>query len=140
MPLIENALRKTSFLESVPWLLVRDVKFESRRGTFRADLGRAMNDHPDFEAAQMTNAEPLEEGKFYYSTGGRMIEMSPLVVYKYCAKCHRPEMLFADRVDPKKGVSLKSVLRGHQWFDDELAVDMAALLRPPDGEWAPELA
>jgi len=127
---LDLAIRKISFLQQSPWILVRDTNFDRRRKLFVANVGLAMSDHPEFAPSSISTSTPLAEDTLYVDADGRFIDLTPLIVYKYCAHCRQPEMFYADRSDRGRAV-LKSFARGHQTFDEEIFEEIQQLINRP---------
>jgi hypothetical protein len=127
-PVLERVLERSSFLAQAPWILVRDTKLRRRENDFLVHASRAMGDHPDFEFVELTTPQALAEEVFYLQTPTRFIDLTPLVVMRQCPTCHQQEVAFADKVDPKKGVVLKTFDRGHLLFDPLLADEARTLV------------
>ncbi len=56
------------------------------------------------------------------------LDLTPMLVIRYCDQCRQPEVCHADRVDERAGVSLKSFARGHQVFDPDLVPEVNSLI------------
>jgi hypothetical protein len=89
-----------------------------------------MSDHPEFESRDMALRTPLANDTFYVLMEPHVLDLTPFLVIRYCPLCRQPEVCYADRLDPDKGVSLKSVARGHQIFDAELAGEFGWVGQP----------
>lgn len=83
-----------------------------------------MSDHPDFEVVSFIVAQPLADDVFYLLTPDGSIDLTPLVVLRQCPQCRQPEVAYADRLDARDGVSLKSFDRGHTLFDPTLVDEL----------------
>ncbi|MGV9862620.1 hypothetical protein [Rhodococcus koreensis] len=129
---LDIALRKISFLGHSPWILVRDTSYDRRSGQFVANVGKAMSDHPEFEPSTIRTSTPLAEDTLYVDAKGIYIDLTPLVVYKYCVHCRQPEMFYADRLDRGRAV-LKSFARGHETFDEEIFEEFQDIMNRPAG-------
>lgn len=125
-PLLEVAVDRAAFLAESPWFLVRSSSYR-RQHDFRVTADRVMGDHPEFETYSFESAEPLVDDNFYMKGNRGSIDLSPLVVSRYCEECHEEEVFYADKVDKVKGVSLKSFGRGHVIFDRTLDEEIRAL-------------
>jgi hypothetical protein len=125
-PLLELAIDRAQFLVESPWFLVRSSSYRRENG-FRVTADRAMGDHPEFEKYSFESAVPLVDDNFYMMGKRGPIDLSPLLVTRYCSECHESELFYADRMDNVKGVALKSVGRGHTLFDRTLDHEIRAL-------------
>jgi hypothetical protein len=126
-PPLERALMRSLFLANTPWVLVKAVSYRRTEGQFRVLGNRAMGDHPEFERIDLDSKVPLADDNFYALGPRGPIDMSPLVVMRYCPTCRQPEAFYADRTDPKQGVSLKSFGRGHVIFDPTLEQELSTI-------------
>ena len=86
-----------------------------------------MGEHPEFERTRIVSHGPLANDIFYAIDSRGPIDLTPLIVTRFCQKCKQQEVCFADRVDAKSGVSLKSFSRGHVIFDDSLMQEVLSL-------------
>jgi hypothetical protein len=118
---------RSLFLANTPWVLVKAVSYRRTEGQFRVLGNRAMGDHPEFERIDLDSKVPLADDNFYALGPRGPIDMSPLVVMRYCPTCRQPEAFYADRTDPKQGVSLKSFGRGHVIFDPTLEQELSTI-------------
>ena len=87
-----------------------------------------MGDHPDFDVTTEVIDCPLANDTFYVMAEPEPLDLTPMLVIRYCDQCRQPEVCHADRVDDHSGVSLKSFARGHQVFDPDLIHEMNSLL------------
>lgn len=127
---LDAALSKVRFLTESPWVLIRDTTFDRRRRIFIANAGLAMSDHPEFARETIRTAIPLAEDTIYVETKELFIDLTPLIVYKYCAHCRQPEMFYADRLNGRRAV-LKSFARGHQTFDEGIFEEIQQIINRP---------
>ncbi len=123
-PVLERAFDRARFLSDSPWVLTNDTRFRRREGDFEVHASHAMGDHPDFEHVTFVSTRPLAEDVFYLRTGGDFLDMTPLVVMRQCPTCHQREVAYADRLDAREGVSLKTFDRGHVLFDPGLVDEL----------------
>ncbi len=130
LPALEGALVRAKFLAEIPWVLVRSGSYRRVQSVFAVTVGRAMGDHPEFEAQQITSPIPLADDTFYALTPAGPIDLTPFVVIRYCDICQQPEVCHADRLMPE-GVALKSFGRGHVIFDPGLEEELRQLGQPP---------
>jgi hypothetical protein len=86
-----------------------------------------MGDHPEFERIDLDSKLPLADNNFYALAPRGPVDMSPFVVMRYCETCRQPEAFYADRIDPKQGVCLKSFGRGHVIFDPSLNEELGTI-------------
>jgi hypothetical protein len=128
LPVLEHVFEKVAFLSDVPWILVNDVKLRRRERDFHIQAARAMGDHPDFDYQELTTPQPLAEDVFYLLTPHGPVDLTPLVVMRQCPTCRQREVSYADRIDRKNGVALKTFDRGHLLFDASLTEEMLALV------------
>lgn len=126
-PALERALVKSLFLEQMPWILVESSSYDRLEGNFEISGYKAMGDHPEFERIVFKSNVPLANDNFYVKVRARFIDLSPFVVMRYCETCRQPEVFYADRVDSKQGVCLKSFGRGHVIFDPSLTREIQTL-------------
>ncbi|RZU32490.1 hypothetical protein BKA19_2185 [Blastococcus saxobsidens] len=134
-PAFLRAVEAARFMAESPWLLVHDVKLRRREGDFHVQALSAMGDHPDFEHRSFTSPTPLAEDVFYLQSADGALDLTPLVVMRPCPTCHQKEVAYADRLEGKNRVALKTFDRGHVLVDDTLADEVRALVR---SEPAPE--
>lgn len=127
-PTLEAALSGSGFLADMPWVLTHSSSYQPLSGEFQVIAFRAMGDHPEFERQNLTSAVPLADDGFFVLGQQTPIELSPLVVMRYCEKCHQQEVCYADRLDPKLGTALKSFDRGHVIFDPALDEEVQTLI------------
>jgi hypothetical protein len=83
-----------------------------------------MGDHPEFDAQTIVLGQPLANDTLYLLTSPVAVDLTPFLVMRYCDLCRQPELCYADRVDDRRGLSLKSVARGHQVYAQELVQDL----------------
>lgn len=121
---LERALQRCQFLSEVPWILTRDSSFRRRYGDFEISAQRAMGDHPEFDHNNFISAQPLADDTFYALATKTAIDLTPFIVMRYCPTCRQREVCYADRVDQKNGVSLKSFISGHVIYDETLRDEM----------------
>jgi hypothetical protein len=140
LPIFERALERALFLAESPWLLTTDVKLRRREGDFQIHASRAMGDHPDFERVTFTGPQPLAEDVFYLRTPDGAIDMTPLVVMRPCPTCHQQEVAYADRIDRRDGVALKTFDRGHVLYDGSLVEELRNLVHEERPNAEPETA
>lgn len=124
---LERALTKSLFLAATPWVLVESSSYQRTGRDFNILGYRAMGDHPEFERLKLNTATPLADDNFYALGSGSPIDLSPFVVMRYCQTCRQPEICYADRLDDKQGVSLKSFSRGHLIFDPSLTEEIRSI-------------
>lgn len=89
-----------------------------------------MGDHPEFDLSIQVVSQPVANDTFYVLTDTGPLDLSPLLVLRFCEVCRQPEVCYADRVDDQHGVSLKSFARGHQVFDRDLVVEVDSIAAP----------
>ena len=130
LPHLEAALRRASPLAQHEWLYIEGAEFQRRDNTFKVRAQRAMADHPDWDRSTFTSTRAVVSESFYVRSTAGLIDLNPFVVMRDCPTCRQPEMAYADRVDQRKGVALKSFDRGHPFFDPSLVPDVQAL-----GNW-----
>jgi hypothetical protein len=128
VPVLLRALERAQFLSDCPWILTNDVKLRRREGDFQIHASGAMGDHPDFEHTTFTSPQPLAEDVFYLRTPDGALDLTPLVVMRPCPTCHQPEVAYADKVDDRDGVALKTFDRGHVLFDTNLVEELRHLV------------
>lgn len=116
-PTLARALTAGSFLSNCDWMVTRQSRYRRRERDFDVTAARAMSDHPDFEVVSFTMAQPLADDVFYMLTPDDAIDLTPLVVLRQCPQCRQPEVAYADRLDAREGVPLKTFDRGHTLFD-----------------------
>jgi hypothetical protein len=139
MPLVEGLLSRLSFMKRDAWVLVEGVAYRRQDRNFVVQCGVAMSDHPEFESRTVELGVPLANETFYVLADRGPLDLTPFLLVRYCDVCHQPEVCFADRVYQDKGVSLKSVGRGHQIFDAEMVHEFDSLL-PQDATSSPSEA
>lgn len=123
-PILARALTAASFLSKCDWIVTRSSRYRRRERDFEVTAARAMSDHPDFEVVSFIVAQPLADDVFYLLTPDGSIDLTPLVVLRQCPQCRQPEVAYADRLDARDGVSLKSFDRGHTLFDPTLVDEL----------------
>jgi hypothetical protein len=128
MPVLERILERSAFLAETPWVLVDDSKLRRREGDFQVQASKAMGDHPDFDYLELITSQPLAEDVFYLLSPHGPIDLTPLVVMRQCPTCHQREVAYADRIDSKHGVALKTFDRGHLLFDATLVEEARHLV------------
>lgn len=135
VPAVIQAVDRAGFLGRTPWVLVEGVALRRHDKRWSARLRRAMGDHPDFDAVTQVVEHALANDTFYVMAEPVPLDLTPMLVIRYCDQCRQPEVCHADRVDEQHGVSLKSFARGHQVFDRDLVVEVNSLLpRDSTGE------
>jgi hypothetical protein len=134
---LERALEKCEFLAEIPWILTQRSSFRRHYGDFDVMARSAMGDHPEFERSRFASTSPLADDTFYALGPRGPIDLTPLVVIRYCQACKQREVCYADRMDQKHGVTLKSFTTGHVIFDDSLIDEVISLLPPVDDDTPP---
>ncbi|MEU4289145.1 hypothetical protein AB0E63_13080 [Kribbella sp. NPDC026596] len=128
MPRIENALRRSRFLEDSPWLLTVSSSFQPRPRVFDVRTQRVMGDHPHFETQNFLWREPVADDMFYVLGSGGPVMMSPFVASRFCTHCHQVEVCYAYRTNRHDGpATFKSFDSGHDIGVEELGDDLRAL-------------
>jgi hypothetical protein len=127
-PTVIQAVDRAGFLAETPWALVEGVALRRQDRRWNARIRRAMGDHPDFDAATEVIDHPLANDTFYVMAEPEPLDLTPMLVIRYCEQCRQPEVCHADRVDERAGVSLKSFARGHQVFDRDLVPEVRLLI------------
>lgn len=127
-PAVMQAVARASFLSETPWALVESVALRRQDRWWNARIRRAMGDHPDFDAVTEVIDRPLANDTFYVMAEPEPLDLTPMLVIRYCDQCRQPEVCHADRVDERSGVSLKSFARGHQVFDRDLVQEIRLLI------------
>lgn len=127
-PIAESTVARSDFLADSPWALVEGVSLRRNDRRWNVRIRRAMGDHPDFDAQTQVLDQPLANDTFYVMVGPEPLDLTPMLVMRYCDQCRQPEVCHADRVDEKAGVSLKSFARGHQVFDRDLVQEVDSLV------------
>lgn len=127
-PVIVRAVEQASFLGHGVWCLVEGVALRRHDQRWNVRIRRAMGDHPEFDASTEVLDRPLINETFYVLTESTPLDLSPMLVMRYCPQCRQPEVCHADRVDEGAGVSLKSFARGHQVFDPDLVPEIDNLV------------
>jgi hypothetical protein len=138
-PALERAIDKVLPFAQSPWLLTQTSSFQRDR-MFSVSALRAMGDHPEFERTHFESATPLLDETFYLITSRGPIDLTPLVVMRYCETCRQPEVCYADKLDDKHGLALKTFANGHVIFDPDLAPDLRTLLGPGQSQSPPSAA
>jgi len=134
LPVLERVLATLRFLEHHPWWLIQRADYDRRLRRFRTRVGEAMGDHPEFETKLVETSTPLAPDAFYVSADIGFLDLSPFLIMTYCELCRQREVCWADRLDVKHGVSLKSVERGHQvWSQDWVTEFQQMTTEPPPG-------
>ncbi len=124
---LERCLKAAQFMAGIPWILTQDSQLRRRERDFQIRASRAMGDHPDFENITFVASTPLADDVFYLLITPTAIDLTPLVVIRHCPTCRQREVSYADRVDDRDGVSLKSFDRGHLLFDPGLSDELRRL-------------
>ena len=127
-PSVGAAVELADFLAQAPWVLVEGVSLRRQDRRWNVRLRRAMGDHPDFDAASEVLDHALANDTFYVMFESEPLDLTPMLVLRYCEVCRQPEVCHADRVDERFGVCLKSFARGHEVFDPELVADVNTLV------------
>jgi hypothetical protein len=127
-PPLERALVLSMPLAQHEWLFVESAEFQRREQAFLLTGLRAMGAHPDWDRTTLSSSVPVVNQSFYLQAPWGLIDLTPFVVLRHCPTCRQSEVAYADRVDPKKGVSLKTFDRAHAMFDDSLVDDVNSLL------------
>ena len=125
---ITEAVDYAAFLTETPWVLVESVSLRRQDRRWSVRLRRAMGDHPDFDVSNDVLDSPLVNDTFYVMAHPEPLDLTPMLVMRYCEQCRQPEVCHADRVDEQAGVCLKSFARGHQVFDRDLVGDVDTLV------------
>jgi hypothetical protein len=128
-PMFERALESSGFLSEMPWMLTHDSKLRRREGDFQIQAARGMGDHPDFDVITFTSPVALAEETFYLLTPDGLLDMTPLVVFRVCPTCHQHEVAYAEGLDERKGVALKTFDRGHVVYDASLIEEVRHLIQ-----------
>jgi hypothetical protein len=129
-PALDRTFAKIIFLENSPWYLAEGSSYRRRAGVFNVSATLAMGDHPEFRRVEFESNVPLADDTFYLVAAGTSFDLTPLVVNRYCEICKQAEILYADRLDPRDGLALKSFARGHVVFDQNLNDDLELLFSP----------
>jgi len=129
-PDVLAAIERVTFLSATPWVLVEGLSFRRHDQLWDARLRVAMGDHPEFDLSIQVVSQPVANDTFYVLTDTGPLDLSPLLVLRFCEVCRQPEVCYADRVDDQHGVSLKSFARGHQVFDRDLVVEVDSIAAP----------
>ena len=124
---LERAIERSMFLAQSPWIVVIASSFRRGRGDFAVMASDAMADHPDFERHDLVSRVPLANDTFYMLIQDGPVDLTPFVVMRDCPVCRQAEVFYADRLDPKEGVVLKSFARGHGTFDHTLTSEVENL-------------
>jgi hypothetical protein len=127
-PSAVQAVDRSGFLREASWVLIESIAFRRGDNLWNARFRLAMGDHPDFDVVTQVISHPLANDTFYVMAEPAPLDLTPMVVMRYCDQCRQPEVCHADRVDERAGVSLKSFARGHQVFDRELLDEVNSLI------------
>lgn len=127
-PTAIHAVGRANFLAETPWVLVESIALRRHDKRWTARFRRAMGDHPDFDAVTNVIDHPLANDTFYVLAEHEPLDLTPMLVIRYCDQCRQPEVCHADRVDDQTGVSLKSFARGHQVFDRSLVGEVRSFV------------
>lgn len=127
-PSVIQAADRAGFMAETPWALVEGVALRRHDRRWNVRIRRAMGDHPDFDAVTEVIDHPLANDTFYVMAEPEPLDLTPMLVIRYCDQCRQPEVCHADRVDERAGVSLKSFARGHQVFDRDLVQEVGLLI------------
>ena len=127
-PTVIHAVDRASFLGETQWVLVEGVALRRHDKRWNARFRKAMSDHPEFDAVTQVIDYPLANDTFYVMTEPPPLDLTPMLVIRYCDQCRQSEVCHADRVDELAGVSLKSFARGHQVFDRDLVHEVNSLV------------
>ena len=130
-PHLQDVLERSEFLISSPWILVQASAYRRHERDFAIDGLSAMGDHPEFDRIIFSSKLPLANDTFYAQLEDRALDLTPFVVIRYCHLCRQREVCYADRIDAKRGVSLKSFLSGHVVFDTSLLSEIARIGQGP---------
>ena len=131
-PSLEDAVTRAAPLADADWIFVESSSF-GRDGLFHINALKVMGDHPEFERIEFRSSHPLVDRDLYFASTSGYINLTPYAVMRYCNRCKESELCYADRVDERKGVVLKSFANGHEIFDPQLAADLTS---PFDGPGA----
>lgn len=124
---VERIFDRCAFLSESPWILTRTSSFRRASGDFEVSASEAMGDHPEFEHRHFVSQLPLADETFYLLSSSGPVDLTPFVVMRYCETCRQPELCYADRLDRRDGVALKSFARGHNLFDHTLDDELRRL-------------
>jgi hypothetical protein len=127
-PTVLQAVEQVDFLVGAQWALVESVALRRQDKRWNVRVRRAMGDHPEFDTATLVVDHPVMNDTFYVLTQPEPLDLTPMLVIRYCDQCRQPEVCHADRVDEHAGVSLKSFARGHQVFDWDLVEEVHSLV------------
>lgn len=116
----ERAVSATHFLTEAAWALIQRTTYRRREGDFEIKAQRVMGDHPDFSAITMVARNPFGEDCIYAMTPTGAVDLTPLVVPRFCPTCQQRELYHADRLDEANGLILKSFERGHVLISRDL--------------------
>ena len=130
LPPLQRALKQCLPLSQHDWLYVTSTHYQRREKNFLVNASRVMGDHPDWDRVALSSSTAVASESFYLNSGRGLIDLTPLVVMRHCPTCRQPEVAYADRLDSKKGVALKTFDRGHPLFDETLVPDIQALGPP----------
>jgi hypothetical protein len=95
-----------------------------------------MGDHPDFEVRRFTSPLPLVDDVFYLASPFGPIFASPIPRPSILPCLWPREVAYADRVDQRDGVRLKTFDSGHEQFSLELLQDLDANAQGASGDAA----
>jgi len=126
-PIVDDAFGHVQFLANAPWVQIKSCAYRKASADFAVTAFDAMSEHPDFERRDLISTLPMANDTFYMLAKDGPVDLTPFVVIHDCPVCHQSEMCFADRLDPKHGVALKSFGRGHPMFEEQLRADVEHL-------------
>lgn len=138
LPALLRALERAQPLAAHDWLMVEGVRLIRQTGRFELSAARAMGAHPDWHRCYVDSESATPDDCFYIQTPDGLIDLLPFVVMRKCPRCNQPELAYADRIDRKRGVALKSFDSGHPFFDNSLTPDLLVLLGPTAGSPPPK--
>ena len=124
---IERIFDRCAFLAESPWILTRSSSYKRTTANFEVSASEAMGDHPEFERRLFASQLPLADETFNILGPSGPVDLTPFVVMRYCETCREPELCYADRLDKRDGVALKSFARGHNLFDHSLDDEVRGL-------------
>ena len=55
-----------------------------------------MGDHPDFDAVNQIIDYPLANDTFYVMAEPEPLDLTPMLVIRYCDQCRQPEVCMSD--------------------------------------------
>lgn len=122
------ALERCGWLANAQWILTERSSYKRSDGRFEVEAYRAMGDHPEFERTRFSSSAPMVDDNFYIMTPSGPLDLTPFVVIRYCVDCRQREVFFADRINERRQVVLKSFANGHVVLDDTLAQELDELL------------